>query len=142
MREPAVGVRGVAGWARSGGAKRQVGLPGCDGPRACRPARRSRRSTRVGCRAPVVQQLKTLASGAFLKTATNVLALACPGVGKGHALCAVAHALVESGHSVLCVPAYALVQELLGASWAPPPQQLAHGARQLPSGSGPNGSAR
>ena len=64
---------------------------------------------------PVVQQLKTLASGAFLETATNVLAFGLPGVGKSHALCAVAHALVESGHSVLCVPAYALVQELLGA---------------------------
>ena len=64
---------------------------------------------------PVVQQLKTLASGAFLDTATNVLAFGLPGVGKSHALCAVAHALVESGHSVLCVPAYALVQELLGA---------------------------
>ena len=64
---------------------------------------------------PVVQQLKTLATGAFLETATNVLAFGLPGVGKSHALCAVAHALVEAGHSVLCVPAYALVQELLGA---------------------------
>ena len=40
---------------------------------------------------PVVQQLKTLASGAFLETATNVLAFGLPGVGKSHALCAVAH---------------------------------------------------
>ena len=64
---------------------------------------------------PVVQQLKTLATGAFLETATNVLAFGLPGVGKSHALCAVGHALVEAGHSVLCVPAYALVQELLGA---------------------------
>ena len=38
-----------------------------------------------------------------------------PGVGKSHALSAVGHALVEAGHSVLCAPAYALVQELLGA---------------------------
>ena len=30
-------------------------------------------------------------------------------------MCAVGHALVEAGHSVLCAPAYALVQELLGA---------------------------
>ena len=36
-------------------------------------------------------------------------------MGKSHALCAVGHALVEAGHSVLCAPAYALVQELLGA---------------------------
>ena len=65
--------------------------------------------------APVAQQLETLASGAFLETATNVLAFGLPGVGKSHALCAVGHALVEAGHSVLCAPAYALVQELLGA---------------------------
>ena len=65
--------------------------------------------------APVVQQLKTLATGTCLETATNVLAFGLPGVGKSHALCAVGHALVEAGHSVLCVPAYALVQEMLGA---------------------------
>ena len=65
--------------------------------------------------AKVAQQLETLATGAFLETATNVLAFGLPGVGKSHALCAVGHALVEAGHSVLCAPAYALVQELLGA---------------------------
>ena len=65
--------------------------------------------------APLAQQLETLATGAFLETATNVLDFGLPGVGKSHALCAVAHALVEAGRSVLCVPAYALVQELLGA---------------------------
>ena len=59
--------------------------------------------------------METLATGAFLETATNVLAFGLPGVGKSHALCAVGHALVEAGHSVLCAPAYALVQELLGA---------------------------
>ena len=42
-------------------------------------------------------------------------AFGLPGVGKNHGLCAVGHALVEAGRSVLCVPAYALVQELLGA---------------------------
>ena len=65
--------------------------------------------------APVAQQLETLATGAFLETATNVLAFGLPGVGKSHALCALGHALVEAGHSVLCAPAYALVQELLSA---------------------------
>ena len=64
---------------------------------------------------PVVQQLETLATGAFIETATNVLAFGLPGVGKSHALSAVGHAPVEAGHSVLCAPAYALVQELLGA---------------------------
>ena len=68
---------------------------------------------------PVVQQLETLATGTFLETATNVLALLAfglPGLGKSHALSAVGHALVEAGHSMLCAPAYALVQELLGAN--------------------------
>ena len=43
--------------------------------------------------APVAQQLETLATGAFLETAANVLAFGLPGVGKSHALCAVGHAL-------------------------------------------------
>src|SRR5262249_37871873 len=54
---------------------------------------------------PIVQRLQELATGAFLEPATNVLAFGLPGVGKSHALCAVAHALVEVGHSVLFTPA-------------------------------------
>ena len=68
---------------------------------------------------PVVQQLETLPTGTFKKTATNVLAFGLPGLGKSHALSAVGHALVEAGHSMLCAPAYALVQELLGANATP-----------------------
>lgn len=64
---------------------------------------------------PIVQRLQELATGTFLETATTVLAFGLPGVGKRHALCAVGHALVQAGHSVLCTPAYALVQELLSA---------------------------
>ncbi|HSC28821.1 MAG TPA: IS21-like element helper ATPase IstB [Vicinamibacterales bacterium] len=64
---------------------------------------------------PIVQRLKELTAGTFLETATNVLAFGLPGVGKSHALCAVGHALVEAGHSVLFTPAYAVVQELLSA---------------------------
>ena len=64
---------------------------------------------------PVTQRLDELATGAFLETATNVLAFGLPSVGKSHALCAVGHALVEAGHRVLFTPAYALVQELLSA---------------------------
>jgi DNA replication protein DnaC len=64
---------------------------------------------------PIVQWVQELATGAFLDTATNVLAFGLPGVGKSHALCAVAHALIEAGHSVLFTPAYAVVQELLSA---------------------------
>lgn len=67
---------------------------------------------------PLGQQLHHLATGAFLDSATNVLAFGLPGVGKSHALCAVGHALVEAGHRVLFAPAYALVQELLAAKQA------------------------
>ena len=67
---------------------------------------------------PLVQQLHQLATGACLETATNVLAFGLPGVGKTHALCAVADALVEGGHRVLYAPAYALVQALLAAKRA------------------------
>lgn len=67
---------------------------------------------------PLVQQLHQMATGAGLATATNVLAFGLPGVGKTHALCAVADALVEAGHRVLYAPAYALVQELLAAKRA------------------------
>ena len=44
-----------------------------------------------------------------------MLAFGLPGTGKTHALCALGHRLVEVGHSVLFVPAYRLVQELLAA---------------------------
>jgi DNA replication protein DnaC len=64
---------------------------------------------------PMMQRLQELATGAFLETATNVLAFGLPGVGKSHALCAVADALIDAGHSVLFTPAYAIVQELLSA---------------------------
>jgi DNA replication protein DnaC len=64
---------------------------------------------------PILQRLQELATSTFLETATNVLAFGLPGVGKSHALCAVGHALVEAGHTVLFTPAYGLVQELLSA---------------------------
>jgi DNA replication protein DnaC len=37
------------------------------------------------------------------------------GVGTSHAACAIGHALIEQGHSVLFRPAYQLAQELLAA---------------------------
>lgn len=66
----------------------------------------------------LMQQIRHLVTGDFLETATNVLAFGLPGVGKSHALCAVAHALIDRGHRVLFMPAYALVQELLAAKRA------------------------
>ena len=38
-----------------------------------------------------------------------------PGTGKTHAICAIGHRLVESGRSVLFIPAYRLVQDMLAA---------------------------
>ena len=61
------------------------------------------------------QQLDELANGSFVERGVNVLAFGLPGTGKTHALCAVGHRLVESGRSVLFVPAYQLVQDLLAA---------------------------
>src|ERR1700724_904487 len=63
--------------------------------------------------AALVRKLHELAEGDFLDEATNVLAFGLPGVGKSHAMCAVGHALVDRGQSVLFVPTYTLAQELL-----------------------------
>lgn len=59
------------------------------------------------------QKLAELSSGAFLDRATNVLAFGLPGTGKSHSACAVGHALIEKGHSVLFSSTFALVQDLL-----------------------------
>jgi DNA replication protein DnaC len=63
----------------------------------------------------LVEKLRALARGEFLADAQNVLAFGLPGTGKSHAASAIGHALVEAGHSVLFVPTYQLVQELLVA---------------------------
>ena len=65
--------------------------------------------------APLADRIRELARGEFLERAVNVLAFGLPGVGKSHAACALGHALIEQGHSVLFRPAYQLVQELLAA---------------------------
>ena len=59
--------------------------------------------------------LKELARGDFVERAENVLAFGLPGVGKTHACCAIGHALVSQGRSVLYVPTFRLVQDLLVA---------------------------
>lgn len=64
---------------------------------------------------PLVQKLRELARGDFLDRAVNVLAFGLPGVGKSHAVCALGHALVQAGRSVLFAPTFQLVQELLAA---------------------------
>ena len=61
------------------------------------------------------QQLQRLGEGDFVDRGVNVLAFALPGTGKTHAMCAIGHRLVESGRSVLFIPAYRLVQDMLAA---------------------------
>jgi DNA replication protein DnaC len=60
-------------------------------------------------------QLERLKSASFLETATNVLAIGKPGVGKSHCLAAVGYELVYAGHPVLWTPTSTLVQRLLAA---------------------------
>ena len=65
---------------------------------------------------PALQlQLERLKSGAFLWEATNVIAVGKPGVGKSHALAALAYDLVLAGHPVLWGSTASLVQRLLAA---------------------------
>lgn len=63
----------------------------------------------------VLRRVDELARGDFLSRAENVLIFGKPGVGKSHLACALGHALVEQGHSVLFAPTYQLVQQLLAA---------------------------
>jgi DNA replication protein DnaC len=63
----------------------------------------------------VVQRVRELSTGAFVERAANVLVFGLPGVGKTHVACALGDALVRAGHSVLFVPTYLLVQQLLAA---------------------------
>ena len=56
-----------------------------------------------------------LGRGDFLDRADNVLIFGLPGVGKSHLACAIGHALVDAGRSVLFTPTYQLVQQLLAA---------------------------
>jgi DNA replication protein DnaC len=64
---------------------------------------------------PLAHKIRELARGAFLEQAVNVLAFGLPGTGKTHVACALGHALVEAGRSVLFVPTFKLVQDLLVA---------------------------
>ena len=61
------------------------------------------------------QQLEELVTGEFVDRATNVLAFGLPGTGKTHAMAALANRLIEQRRSVLFVPTFKLVQDLLAA---------------------------
>lgn len=64
---------------------------------------------------PLVQKLRQLVEGGFPDDAMNLLLFGLPGAGKTHAACAVGHALVQKGYSVLFTPTFRLVQDLLAA---------------------------
>lgn len=80
------------------------------------PAEKTFRTFELANLPSVIQaQLERLKSGAFLESATNVVAVGRPGVGKSHALAAVGYELVSLGHPVLWLPTSTLVQRLLAA---------------------------
>lgn len=60
-------------------------------------------------------RVQELSRGDFVDNAGNVLLFGMPGVGKSHLACALGHALVDAGRSVLFTPTYQLVQQLLAA---------------------------
>jgi DNA replication protein DnaC len=60
-------------------------------------------------------KVQELSRGDFVERADNVLLFGLPGVGKSHLACALGHALVDAGRSVLFIPTYQLVQQLLAA---------------------------
>jgi len=63
----------------------------------------------------VRRQVPALCEGGFVERAENVLAFGLPGRGKSHLLCAIGHEMVRRGYQVFFTPAFALVQQLLGA---------------------------
>ena len=63
----------------------------------------------------LVQQVRTLLEGSFLRRCENVLAFGNPGSGKTHLLCALGQELIRKGHRVYFTPCSLLVQDLLVA---------------------------
>jgi len=61
------------------------------------------------------RQLPVLCEGDFLDRADNILIFGLPGRGKTHVAAALGHELVQSGHSVLFVPTFRIVDRLLRA---------------------------
>ena len=80
------------------------------------PVEKTFRTFSLSRLSPALQlQVERLKSASFLETATNVIAIGKPGVGKSHCLAAVAYELIYAGHPVLWTPTSALVQRLLAA---------------------------
>jgi len=80
------------------------------------PVEKTFRTLALSRLSPALQlQIERLKSGSFLETATNVIAIGKPGVGKSHCLAALGYELIAAGHPVLWTPTSALVQRLLAA---------------------------
>ncbi len=80
------------------------------------PLEKTFRTFEVERLSPALQlQIERLKSGAFLDNAINVIAVGKPGVGKSHALAAVAYELIVAGHPVCWTSTASLVQRLLAA---------------------------
>ncbi|HYU74075.1 MAG TPA: IS21-like element helper ATPase IstB [Ktedonobacteraceae bacterium] len=80
------------------------------------PIEKTFRTLALGRLSPTLQlQLERLKSASFLDTATNILAIGKPGVGKSHCLAAVGYELIYAGHPVLWTSTSTLVQRLLAA---------------------------
>ena len=63
----------------------------------------------------VARTLAALCEGGFCQRAENVLAFGNPGTGKSHVAAAIGHELIHRGFTVLFVPTFRLVQQLLVA---------------------------
>jgi DNA replication protein DnaC len=80
------------------------------------PREKTFKSLELGQYPPALrQQLESLRRGEFLTTATNVIAVGPPGVGKSHLLAALSHELIEQGQRVLWTTTAQLMQKLLAA---------------------------
>jgi DNA replication protein DnaC len=80
------------------------------------PAEKTFRTLSLSRLSPALQlQLERLKSATFLESATNVIAIGKPGVGKSHCLAAVSSVLIEAGYPIFWTPTSALVQRLLAA---------------------------
>ena len=80
------------------------------------PAEKTFRTFDLGKLPTVIQtQVERLKRGTFLESATNVVAVGKPGVGKSHVLAAVGYELACLGHPILWLPTSTLVQRLLAA---------------------------
>ena len=100
---------GGRGQADKTGGQAQAGIEAAGGQDVGYPFEHERAPVRLR------QQLERLAEGDFVDRGVNVLAFRMPGTGKTHAMYTIGHRLVQPGRSVLFIPTYRLVQDMLAA---------------------------